>query len=122
MYKSDTTSNKKFLPRSILEHFVDMESDTQLYRVCIPNTNEIVVVRRDDFKIIQDESLPGISTLLDRISRQLEQEEKQENPETSEQQLINAFTAVSAERPLIAYMSDKKKKYNPNFPKSFSDA
>ena len=38
-------------------------------------------------------------------------------------QLINAFTAVSAERHLIAYMSNKKKKnYDPNVPKNFSEA
>ena len=83
-----------------------MESDTQLYRVYIPNTNKIIVVRRDDLKIIQNESLPGISALLDGISRQLEQQEKQRNPEISLQQLIDAFTAVSAERPLIACMSN----------------
>ena len=83
----------------------------------------MIVVRRDDFIIIQDESLPGISALLDGILRQLEQEEKEENPETSEQQLINPFTAVSAERLLIAYISNKRKeKYDPNVPKSFSEA
>ena len=63
-----------------------MGRHTQLYRVYIPNTNKITVVRRDDFKIIQDESLPGISALLGGISRQLEQEEKQRNPENFEQQ------------------------------------
>ena len=36
--------------------------------------------------------------------------------------MINAFTAVSAEHPLIAYMSNKKKKYDPNVPKNFSEA
>ena len=80
MYRSDTTSNEKFLPRSILGHFVGIESGTQLYRVYIPNTNKVIVVRRDDFKTIQDESFPGISALLDGISRQRKQEEEQGNP------------------------------------------
>ena len=44
-----------------------VESDTRLYRVHVPNANKIIVVRRDDFKIIQYESLPGISALLDGI-------------------------------------------------------
>ena len=42
--------------------------------------------------------------------RQLEQEEDEENGETSEKQLIYLFTAVSAERRLIAYMSTKKRR------------
>ena len=47
---------------------------------------------------------------------------KEGNLETLEQQLIDACKAESAERPLIAYMSDKKKrKYDPNDPKSFSE-
>ena len=35
---------------------------------------------------------------------------KKGTSETSEQQLINAFTAVSSERPLISYMSNKKRR------------
>ena len=49
-YGSDTTPNKKLLPRSILGCFVSMKSDTQLYRVCIPNTNKIIVVWREASK------------------------------------------------------------------------
>ena len=96
-----------------------MESDTQLYRLYTPSTNKVIVVRRDDFKISQDESLPGISALLDVISRKLEQKEKQGNTETSEQQLINEFTAVIPERPLISYMSNKKEEVRPKCSQKF---
>ena len=44
-------------------------------------------------------------------------------PETSEQQSITEFAAASAVSALIAYMSyKKKKKYDPNVPKSFFEA
>ena len=49
-----------------------MESGTLLYRVYIPNKNKTIFIRRDDLKIIRNESLPGMSALLDGILRQLE--------------------------------------------------
>ena len=73
--RRDTIPNKKFLPSTILGHFVGMESDAQLYRVYVPNTNKVIVLRKNYSKIIQDESLPGISALLDSISREIEQKE-----------------------------------------------
>ena len=57
------------------------------------------------------------------MSRQLWQEEDEGNPETSGDLLVDLFTAVSAERRLIAYMSNRKRNnYDPSVPKSFSEA
>ncbi len=104
----------------MLGHFV--ESYTRLYRIYIPNTKKIIIVQKDDFKQVKTNPRPGVSALLDRISRQLEEEEeeKQRSIKTLEQQLINAFAAVSINQPLIAYTgTKKKKKHDPNVPSSF---
>ena len=66
-------------------HFVGMENNTRLYRVFIPNTKKIAIVRKDDFKIAQRDQLPGISALLDGIARQVAEEE-QGGIENSERQ------------------------------------
>ena len=61
-----------------------MEIDIQFYPVYIPNTNKRIVLR-DDFKIIQYQSILGISALLEEISTIIEQEGKLGTPENSEQ-------------------------------------
>ena len=76
-----------------------MEIGTQLSRVSIPKTSKVIVFWRDDSSITQDESLPEIFVLLDRISKQLGQEEREGNTETSEQQLNDVFVAVISEPP-----------------------
>ncbi len=94
----------------MLGHFVDMESDTRLYRIYIPNTKKTIIVRKDDFKQVKINPIPGVSALQDEIARQLEGEEKQKSIEILEEQLINVFAAISMNQPLIAYTCSKKKK------------
>ena len=57
MHRSHTTASKKLLPRSIYVHFVGMGKDTRLYRVYIPHLRKVLLVRRDDFKIMQNNPL-----------------------------------------------------------------
>ena len=54
-----------------------MGSDTQLHRAYISDTKKMTVSLMDDFKIIPYESLPVTSTIINGISRQLKQEQKQ---------------------------------------------
>ena len=58
----------------ILRNFVRMEIDTQRCRLHIPSTNKLIVFQTDHLKMTQSEYVPGISALLDGISRQLQQE------------------------------------------------
>ena len=99
-----------------------MESDTRLYRIYIPQTSKIILVRKSDFKIAKGDPLPGFSSLIDGIARQVEQEEHEENITSSESHLIQSFLAMSVDRPPTSHLSRTKKRFDPNVPTSFAKA
>ena len=93
-----------------------------LYRIYITQTSKIILVRKNDFKIAKGDPLPGFSSLIDRIARQVEQEEREASIVSSYSQLVQAFLALSADRPPVSYLSRSKKRFDPNVPTSFAKA
>ncbi len=73
------------LPRSEPAYFVGMESSSRLIRVYLPSTKEDKVIRRADFRVIKDNKLRGISTLIDALSRQasIEVDEAKEDEQSN---------------------------------------
>ncbi len=41
-----------------------------MIRVYLPSNKSVKVIRRSDFRLIREDRLPGISTLIDGLSRQ----------------------------------------------------
>lgn len=85
--------NKKLLARSVRCHFVGMGSDQSRYRVYIPENRSVLVTRVRDFQMQDHEQLPGVSHLLDGISRRtgLIEEDGMENDGEKEHLLAQAF-------------------------------
>ncbi len=122
IYQSQTEQNNEIISRSILDHSVGIESEKRLHRLYIPNIKKIDIVQRDDFYLTEANPLPVVPAILDGIPRKLENEEEKGNIKAAEQQLANAFTAVSMYKPLIAYTSTIKdrstiQKFLPHSPK-----
>lgn len=70
IYRPKTASSKNLLPRSYPAQLVRMASDSRTSRVYIPATEQVKSIRLADFKVSKKTKLPGISTILDGISRQ----------------------------------------------------
>lgn len=78
IYRSQTRTGKKFLPRSVYGHFGGMESDTTAINVYISQTYKIMQVRRRAFKKYRGDILAGVAALLDGIAKQGEEENQKE--------------------------------------------
>jgi len=120
IYRSHTATGKKLLPRSIYGHFVGMASDTTLIKVYIPQTKQIIHVRRNDFKKYHGNILPGVEVLLDGIAKQVEKDGQASKETQNETILYNTF--ISARSILPTCLVGKKKKFDPNVPRSFDNA
>ncbi len=85
IYQSKSVAKKELLPRSELACFVGMESNTRFIRAYLPSSKSVKVIRRADFRLNKEDRLPGISTLIDGLSRQasIEVDEDEEKERTT---------------------------------------
>ncbi len=82
-----------------------MESRTGLIRVYLPSSKSVKVIRRADFRLIKEDRLPGMSTLIDGLSRQasIEVDEDEEKEHTNaEAHVVHCVTALHKETPRLA--------------------
>lgn len=70
IYQSSTAGNKKLRPRAVHGRVSGMESDMVLFRIYVEKHKKLTKTRNWDFKPCSASQLPGISTLLDCLSRQ----------------------------------------------------
>ena len=128
IYRDDSAKGKKLLPCSVYGHFVGKESDIVLIKVFIPQTKQIIQVRRRDFQKYNGTELPGVEALLDGIARQVEaelseQNDKAENSINQEKYNALILDAFVDNHDLLARcFAAKKKKFDPNVPRSFAEA
>ena len=118
LYQPHFRPNRKFSARAIHGHFVAMESGSTLYRIFTPSTNKVIVTRRQDFRICVNEKLPGVSALLDGISRQSELEQDSMSTEDALSQAFQAFRlSLSHTLPVVHHAKNNFR--DPRLPKSF---
>ena len=125
IYWDENVKGKKPFPRSLFGHLVGMVSDTALIQVYIPQTKSIKNVRRTDFRKYDGTPLPGVEALLDGIARQVEIEATSSDDNAAKldeysAHLTNAF--VKNHSLLANCNATKKKKFDPNVPRLFSEA
>ncbi len=71
----------------------------------LPSSKSVQVIRRSDFRLIKEDKLPGISALIDGLSRQasIEVDEDTEREHASaEAHLLHCVTALHQETPRLA--------------------
>lgn len=120
IYRSETSAGNDFLSLSVYSHFLGSEINTRFIKVFISQTKISMTVRRSDFRKYKRQLLPGYEALLDFIARQLEEERNAEGDTSStESHLINAFVSLST---LPRCLASNKKKFDPNVPRSFTEA
>lgn len=130
VYRSKTTPQKKLLHRTSFGHFVGMEGEVRLFRVFVPATQQIIITRAQDFHEDKRETLPGFSSLMDGISREMElsafdevdtaRKKRTELEADLEEQLLTGMTAITPQNPSV-FVSNKTSK-DPSLPRSFSRA
>lgn len=93
VYRSSTSANKKLLARAIHhDFFSSMESYERFFRTYNPIAQSVYVVRLVYFKSCGRDQLPSIATLLDRLSRQAEEEYWSGTANHAEEGLHQAFS------------------------------
>lgn len=70
IYQSNSAAERKLLPRYECANFVGMESDTRLIRIYVPADNKVKLILRVDFKPVDKEKLPNISSSFNGIYHQ----------------------------------------------------
>lgn len=78
--RSDTAMKTKLLPWSLKGHFVGIQSTQTLYRVYIPSTKRVIIVRQREFKV-SNYNLPSTKMLLHFSCLGRTEAEKQINEE-----------------------------------------
>ncbi len=71
----------------------------------LPSTKVVKVILRADFRVLKDNRLPGISTLIDGLSRQasIEVDEAKEGEQpNAEAHFVHCLTALNQETPRMA--------------------
>ena len=122
VYRSSTAKGKKLLPRAIHGQFVGMESECSLFRIYISSMKRILKVRANDFKICSQTQLPGVSALLDGISRQMNIEDELCQEGIAEEILAQAFQCFRVPLREIICNSARRNRKDPRLPKNFDDA
>lgn len=74
VYRSDTVPNLRFIARLTHGHFVGIHYDARLFRLLETHSNNMLIKRLADFKTFRSEPLPGLTSLLDILSRKSYQE------------------------------------------------
>lgn len=93
-----------------------MESDEPLCRTYDPHEKSIYVVRLSDFRVDRKYQLPPISTMLDGLARQAEEEHGTD---------VDSYAEGGLQQPLSVAMSSFAASGNlndPNLPTDFTDA
>lgn len=72
--RPSTTANRRLLTRALRVIFVDVGRDERLCQTCDHHKKSIHVVHISDFKDCRKYQLPPVSTTLDRLARQTEEE------------------------------------------------
>ena len=90
-YRSETVPNKKFPARSVHCHFLGMRSDKTIIRVYVPESKSVVLTRIQDFRQYSDETLPGVASIIDGLSRQAELEGVRNSNGQAEYVLLKAL-------------------------------
>lgn len=123
IYRSKTASSKKLLPRSYPAQFVGMASDSRLSRVYIPATGQVKSIRLADFKASKGTKLPGISTLLDGLSRQASIEADDDRTDTNdnaEAHLTFCLSSIVKENP--RFPTPERTAHEIQVPRNFKEA
>lgn len=116
VYRPSTTANRKLLARAIHVIFVGMESDERLCRTYDPQEKSIYVVRLSDFKACRRDQLPPISTMLDGLARQAEEEHGTDVDGYAEEGLQQALSVAMSSFGASGNLKD------PKLPTDFTDA
>ena len=129
-YRSETVPNKKFQARSVHGHFVSMGSDKTIIRVYVPESKSVMLTRIQDFRQYSDETLPGIASIIDGLSRQAELEGIRNSNGQAEDVLLKELQVLlSSTNPSSSlrntsgsYRLFRSSNGNSHLPSSFNDA
>ncbi len=106
IYRDDNIKGNKLLPRSVFACFVRMASDFVLIKVFIPQTEFILHLRMNEFRIQDKTGLPGAEILLDGIAKPLAKEQEEAKAILQEAHLVNEI--LSTYTPLPQCLVAKK--------------
>ena len=77
--RDENVRGNRLLPRSIFGHLVGMAIDTVVIKVFIPQTATIINVRRSDFRLGDESSLPGHCKELAKEQKEVKELEHETN-------------------------------------------